>query len=77
MMMTPIDHSGFHRILFGNNRGWNTDFYMHYLHHKYFEVNYAFDTSFPMDIWLGTFHDGTASGQEAMNRRRRAASQNE
>jgi sterol desaturase/sphingolipid hydroxylase (fatty acid hydroxylase superfamily) len=42
--------------------------YAHYLHHKYFEVNYT-DPLIPLDKWFGTFHDGSAEAQEAMNRR--------
>jgi sterol desaturase/sphingolipid hydroxylase (fatty acid hydroxylase superfamily) len=72
LMMTPIDHNGFHRILLPGGKAFDVDFYMHYLHHKFFRVNYAFDTSFPADVWQGTFHDGTQAGQEAMKRRMKA-----
>ena len=41
----------------------------HYLHHKYFEVNYA-DGVLPLDKWFGSFHDGTPDGDAAMKRRR-------
>ncbi len=40
----------------------------HYLHHKYFECNYA-DGVVPLDKWFGTFHDGSKQAQEAMDRR--------
>ena len=43
--------------------------YTHYLHHKYFEVNYA-DGVFPLDRWFGSFHDGSPEADEAMKRRR-------
>jgi sterol desaturase/sphingolipid hydroxylase (fatty acid hydroxylase superfamily) len=45
--------------------------YAHYLHHKYFEVNYA-DGAFPLDRWFGSFHDGSPEADEAMKRRRLA-----
>jgi sterol desaturase/sphingolipid hydroxylase (fatty acid hydroxylase superfamily) len=43
--------------------GWN-----HYLHHKYFEVNYA-DGAIPFDKWFGSFHDGSPEAHEAMKAR--------
>ena len=42
---------------------------MHYLHHRYFEVNYGGDGSIPMDKWVGTYHDGSEDAHEAMNKR--------
>ena len=47
----------------------DTHAYAHYLHHKYFEVNYA-DGSIPLDKWFGTFHDGSTEAEEAMKKRR-------
>jgi sterol desaturase/sphingolipid hydroxylase (fatty acid hydroxylase superfamily) len=61
-------HSGFGRVVLGRQRTLNTDHYFHYLHHKYFEVNYG-DPLLPFDKWFGTFHDGSKEAQEAMNRR--------
>ena len=46
----------------------DTHAYAHYLHHKYFEVNYA-DGSIPLDKWFGTFHDGSPEADEAMKKR--------
>jgi len=42
--------------------------YDHYLHHKYFECNYAAGV-IPLDKWFGTFHDGSPEAQETMDRR--------
>ena len=42
----------------------------HYLHHKYFEVNYA-DGIFPLDKLFGTFHDGTVEGDKIFRERRK------
>ena len=47
----------------------DTHGYSHYLHHKYFEVNYA-DGVLPLDKWFGSFHDGTPQGDAAMKARR-------
>ena len=45
-----------------------THAYSHYLHHKYFEVNYS-DGMVPFDQWFGTWHDGTAEGEARMDAR--------
>jgi sterol desaturase/sphingolipid hydroxylase (fatty acid hydroxylase superfamily) len=71
LMMAPAPgHAGFERVEIGS-RSIETHGYAHYLHHKYFEVNYA-DGTFPLDKWFGSFHDGTPAGDAAMRRRRLA-----
>ena len=52
------------------NKSFNASFYAHYLHHKYFEVNYA-DGIFPLDKLFGTFHDGTVEGDKIFRERRK------
>ena len=44
--------------------------YAHYLHHKYFEVNYG-DALIPLDRWFGTWHDGSPEGEARMQERYR------
>jgi sterol desaturase/sphingolipid hydroxylase (fatty acid hydroxylase superfamily) len=44
--------------------------YAHYLHHKYFEVNYG-DALIPLDKWFGTWHDGSSEGEVRMQERYR------
>ncbi|MEZ2132375.1 MULTISPECIES: sterol desaturase family protein [unclassified Sinorhizobium] len=61
-------HVGFDKIVLGEDSAIDTHAYDHYLHHKYFECNYA-DGVIPLDKWFGTFHDGSAEGQERMDRR--------
>lgn len=61
-------HSGFGKLVLGG-RQIDNNHYVHYLHHKYFEVNYGADQFVPMDKWFGTFHDGSEAGQRAMFRR--------
>ena len=34
-------HTGFDRVVLGEETAMNTSYYAHYLHHRYFEVNYA------------------------------------
>jgi sterol desaturase/sphingolipid hydroxylase (fatty acid hydroxylase superfamily) len=62
-------HSGFDQVVVNGKITFNNDHYMHYLHHKYFEVNYGGDGVVPIDKWFGTYHDGSAEAQAAMNRR--------
>lgn len=47
----------------------DTHAFAHYLHHKYFEVNYG-DGTVPLDSWFGTWHDGTEQGDALMEARR-------
>lgn len=61
-------HIGFDKIEIGTNTAVDTHAYIHYLHHKYFEVNYG-DGLVPFDKWFGTFHDGTSEAEERMNKR--------
>ena len=61
-------HSGFDKVVVGESSTLDTHSYAHYLHHKYFECNYA-DALIPLDKWFGTFHDGTPEKQEAMEKR--------
>jgi sterol desaturase/sphingolipid hydroxylase (fatty acid hydroxylase superfamily) len=61
-------HAGFERIALDDGRSLDLDCYAHYLHHKYFECNYA-DGILPLDKWFGTFHDGSLQAQEKMRHR--------
>ena len=62
-------HTGFDQIDLGDEKTFNVSYYAHYLHHKYFEVNYS-DGMVPLDKWFGSFHDGSPEAQEAMKARR-------
>lgn len=62
-------HTGFDRVVVGKKKSVHLPYYAHYLHHRYFEVNYA-DGSIPLDKWFGTFHDGSAEGDKALKARR-------
>src|SRR5690606_20435238 len=63
-----VGHVGFDKIEGGEESAVDTHPFAHYLHHKYFEVNYA-DGLIPLDRWFGTWHDGTRDGDTAMNDR--------
>jgi sterol desaturase/sphingolipid hydroxylase (fatty acid hydroxylase superfamily) len=57
-----VGHVGFDKIEVSNDGGVDTHAYAHYLHHKYFEVNYA-DGTTALDKLFGTWHDGTPEAQ--------------
>lgn len=72
LMMAPVPgHTGFDRVEVGRS-SFATHCYAHYLHHKYFEVNYS-DGALPLDKWFGSFHDGSPEADAAMKARRRSA----
>ena len=62
-------HTGFERMKTGEESSMDISYYAHYLHHRYFEVNYA-DGMVPLDKWFGTFHDGSPEADAAMKARR-------
>jgi sterol desaturase/sphingolipid hydroxylase (fatty acid hydroxylase superfamily) len=61
-------HIGFDKIEVGEEGAIDTHAYIHYLHHKYFEVNYG-DGLIPFDRWFGSWHDGSKEGEASMNAR--------
>lgn len=63
------DHSGFGKMVVNGKVQIDVATYMHYLHHRYFEVNYGGDGSVPLDRWFGTWHNGSAEAHAAMNER--------
>jgi sterol desaturase/sphingolipid hydroxylase (fatty acid hydroxylase superfamily) len=65
-----LGHHGFDRLVLGKKISFDTEHYMHYLHHKYLTVNYGSTVAgLPLDKWLGTFHDGSDEATEALKRR--------
>ena len=62
-------HTGFDRLVFNEDTSMEASYFAHYLHHRYFEVNYS-DGMVPLDKWFGSFHDGTPEAHEAMKARR-------
>lgn len=69
LLMAPVPgHAGFERVEVGNG-SLDTHGYAHYLHHKYFEVNYS-DGALPLDRWFGSFHDGSPEAMATMRLRR-------
>ncbi len=61
-------HVGFDKMELTEDAGVDSHAYIHYLHHKYFEVNYG-DGLIPFDKWFGTFHDGSKDGEALMEAR--------
>lgn len=67
-------HSGYDQMVVKDGNLVDLGAWDHYLHHKYYEVNYA-DGVFPLDKWFGTFHDGSVEAHEQMKSRRRASAE--
>ena len=63
-----VGHIGFDKIEAGEESAVDTHAYAHYLHHKYFEVNYA-DGTTALDKLFGTWHDGSKEAQAQMEAR--------
>ena len=63
-----VGHVGFDKIETSETSGFDTHAYAHYLHHKYFDVNFG-DGMLPLDRWSGTWHDGSAEGDMLMEER--------
>lgn len=61
-------HVGFDKVEVTEGSAVDTHAQIHYLHHKYFEVNYG-DGLIPIDRWTGTFHDGSRESDERMKER--------
>lgn len=62
-------HLGFDKLEVTDETAVDSHAYAHYLHHKYFEVNYGGDGLIPLDKWFGTWHDGTKQGDALMQAR--------
>ena len=62
-------HIGFDKVELTEERTMDSHAYIHYLHHKYFEVNYCDDGVLPWDKWFGTWHDGTRQADDRMKER--------
>lgn len=61
-------HCGFGRMVVGR-RTLETDNYYHYLHHKFFRVNFGDPLLIPLDRLFGTFHDGIRKSPRARRAR--------
>ena len=62
-------HIGFDKLELTEDTALDSHAYAHYLHHKYFEVNYGGDGLIPLDKWFGYWHDGSKEGEARMNAR--------
>ena len=62
--ISPVmSHSGFEKIMAGDNEAAKAGDFFHQLHHRYFECNYG-TSELPFDRWFGTFHDGSAAATQ-------------
>lgn len=64
-----VGHIGFDKLEITDGQAMDSHAYTHYLHHKYFEVNYGGDGVVPLDKWFGTWHDGTKEADGRMKER--------
>ncbi|MEX8519695.1 MAG: sterol desaturase family protein [Leptothrix sp. (in: b-proteobacteria)] len=62
-------HLGFEKLELTQDQAMESHAYTHYLHHKYFEVNFGGDGLVPLDQWFGTWHDGSKDGDRQMQAR--------
>lgn len=62
-------HIGFDKLEITDETVLDSHAYTHYLHHKYFEVNYGADGLVPLDKWFGYWHDGSKEADEQMKAR--------
>lgn len=69
-----LGHTGFHKLVIREDSELHTDHYFHYLHHKYFTVNFGVE-SVPLDKWFGSYHDGSEEAHTQMLSKRKEKKQ--
>jgi lathosterol oxidase len=62
-------HCGFENLLIGGKRRLALGTFYHQLHHRFFECNYG-TAEVPVDVWVKSFHDGSAEAREIIRRQR-------
>ena len=65
--LTPaLGHTGFHKFVIGKGEfGPTDDNYFHYLHHRWFTVNFG-NEAVPLDKWFGSFLDGSPESEAVL-----------
>ena len=63
-------HTGFHEMVVAKSPRMALGHFHHQLHHRYFECNYG-SVDMPLDVWFGTFHDGTPQARKRLKSRLR------
>lgn len=63
-----VGHVGFDRIEIGSHQSIKTHAFAHYLHHKYFNVNFG-DGAVPFDRLFGSWHDGSEQANQLMRQK--------
>ena len=63
-------HSGFEKILNRETKILDSADFHHQLHHKYFDCNYG-NMDVPLDVWLGTDHNGSEEATKKLRAKRR------
>jgi sterol desaturase/sphingolipid hydroxylase (fatty acid hydroxylase superfamily) len=68
--LTPaLGHAGFEKFVTKEERGLKNNNYFHYLHHRFFTVNFGTEVV-PLDKWFGSWHDGSQEAHAKMMARR-------
>jgi sterol desaturase/sphingolipid hydroxylase (fatty acid hydroxylase superfamily) len=74
--LTPaLGHAGFDKIVTKDEKGLKNEYFFHYLHHRFFTVNFGTE-AVPLDQWFGSFHDGSTAAHDRMMARRAAKRKN-
>ncbi len=64
-------HSGFDKLVGKKtDKGITFGAYSHYLHHRYFTVNFGVE-AVPFDKWFGSYHDGSPEAHAEMLKKRK------
>ena len=65
-------HSGFEKVMNKETKILDSADFHHQLHHRYYDCNYG-NMDVPLDVWLGTHHDGTDEATKNLRMKKRNA----
>ena len=65
-------HSGFEKVMNKETKILDSADFHHQLHHRYYDCNYG-NMDVPLDVWLGTHHDGTEEATKNLRMKKRNA----
>lgn len=69
-LTAATSHTGFEGLFAKGRNRLALGTFHHQMHHRYFECNYG-NLEVPVDVWAGSFHNGTDESHAAMMERRR------
>lgn len=68
-LAAATSHTGYYGIFVAGKCRFRFGVFYHQLHHRFFECNYG-NAEFPVDVFAGSFHDGTSQHDEKIRERR-------